>query len=77
MENLMEIVAASFARHRIECPGDSTFASGPLRADNTVPQVRERSVRADLGLSGELPPASLTPLPDHNFQKRLQGDPAP
>jgi hypothetical protein len=41
MEGLKELVAASFARHGIDCPaGDS-------------------------------------PLPEHNFRKRLQGDAAP
>jgi hypothetical protein len=57
MEDLIELVAASFARHGIECPDDDRKvvekrASAPVEAD----------------------PAAL---PEHNFRKGLQGDPAP
>ena len=57
MEDLMELVAASFARHGIDCPApDSNLverrASAPVQPEPTA-------------------------LPDHNFRKSLQGDPAP
>jgi len=57
MEDLIELVAASFARHGIECPTDDrqaveNQASAPVEADPTA-------------------------LPEHNFRKNLQGDPAP
>ena len=66
MEDLMELVAASFARHGIECPaGDSQLierrTSSPVRIET-----------AALGCSPE-----PTALPEHNFRKSLQGDPAP
>jgi len=59
MEDLMELVAASFARHGIECPAiDSRLV------EKRVP-TPARSV---------LEP---TAIPDHNYRKSLQGDPAP
>jgi len=66
MEDLMELVAASFARHGIKCPpGDPKFvekrASSPVHVGTAV-----------LGC-----PAEPTALPEHNFRKNLQGDPAP
>jgi len=57
MEDLMEIVAASFARHGIE----------PSATDLNVVQRRASSPG----------PAEPTALPEHNFRKGLQGDPAP
>jgi hypothetical protein len=40
MEDLMELVAASLARHGIECPADNevvkTWASSPIPADPTA-----------------------------------------
>jgi hypothetical protein len=66
MEDLMELVAASFARHGIECPvGDSR--SVERRATSPVPVMA-----AVLGS-----PIEPTALPDHNYRKSLQGDPAP
>ena len=59
MEDLMELVAASFARHGIECPAiDSRLVEKRVLAP-------ARSV---------LEP---TAIPDHNYRKSLQGDPAP
>jgi len=57
MEDLMELVSASFARYGIECPGGE---AKPVekRASSPVPVA----------------PAEL---PEHNYRKRLQGDPAP
>jgi hypothetical protein len=58
MEDLMELVAASFARHGIEC--DSPLAGS----------VQPRTAQA-----AHAPEPST--LPEHNYRKRLQGDPAP
>ena len=61
MEDLIELVAASFARHGIECPAaDSSFAR---------PTKPSLSVRLD--------DPTLTDFPEHNYRKSLQGDPAP
>ncbi|MGA7293360.1 MAG: hypothetical protein WBW53_22075 [Terriglobales bacterium] len=70
MEDLIERVAASFARHGIECPAaDSSLVWG--RALSSVQAERSsagaRSAEATL----------TTALPEHNFRKSLQGDPAP
>jgi hypothetical protein len=64
MEGLMELVAASFARHGIECPADSCQSVGP------VPTKPAHAIR-----SAE--PILTNALPEHNFRKSLQGDPAP
>jgi hypothetical protein len=62
MEDLMELVAASFARHGIECPvGDSQLAAQPMLGQTI--HVAE--------------PTLTSALPEHNFRKSLQGDPAP
>jgi hypothetical protein len=61
MEELIALVAASFARHGIECtPRDASSESpaGPLNGQ-------------------AMQPAEPTALPEHNFRKSLQGDPAP
>jgi hypothetical protein len=64
MEGLIELVAASFARHGIECPaGDSPLAR-PVQT-TSAPAVRPAE------------PTLTTALPEHNFRKSLQGDPAP
>jgi hypothetical protein len=64
MEGLIELVAASFARHGIECP---TGDSQPARP---VPTMSAQSIRP-------AEPTLTTALPEHNFRKSLQGDPAP
>jgi hypothetical protein len=74
MEGLIELVAASFARHGIESPAaDSQLverrASSPVQAE-----------RSSLGVAQPARPAEhnlTTALPDHNYRKSLQGDPAP
>ncbi len=61
MEDLLALVAASFARYGIECPATDTDNDGKVvdkRASSPVP-------------------ADPTALPEHNFRKNLQGDPAP
>jgi hypothetical protein len=64
MEDLIELVAASFARHGIECPADDSQLVGP------VPTMPAHAIlRAE--------PILTAALPEHNFRKSLQGDPAP
>ena len=61
MDSLIELVAASLARHGIECPdGDSVWrrASAPAAASATE----------------SAPPSAL---PDHNYRMKSDGDPAP
>jgi hypothetical protein len=60
MESLIELVAASFARHGIECPADNSQLARP-----TAQPIRPAE------------PILTTALPEHNFRKSLQGDPAP
>ena len=61
MEGLIELVAASFARHGIECPvGDSQLARS----------VQTKSAQP-------IRPAEPTALPEHNYRKSLQADPTP
>ncbi len=57
MEDLIALVAASFARYGIECPADDG-------------KVVEKPVSSPV-------PADPPALPDHNFRKGLQPDPAP
>jgi hypothetical protein len=78
MDGLMEIVAASFARHGIECPSDSGSAwkrtPSPIQAHATA------DASVSLRLRSGLAPAEPTitaALPDHNYRKSMQGDPAP
>jgi hypothetical protein len=61
MEDLMDLVAATFARHGIECPaGDSRLAQS-----KPAPAICPAE------------PTLAAALPEHNFRKSLQGDPAP
>ena len=62
MEGLIELVAASFARHGIECPADNSQLARPVP---TAQAIRPAE------------PILATALPEHNFRKSLQGDPAP
>ena len=81
MEDLIELVAASFARHGIECPaGDSQFVSG--RAPSPVQTENSSATACGHSNSGFVAaqttrPAEPTALPEHNYRKSLQGDPAP
>jgi len=61
MEGLIELVAACFARHGIECPTDNRQLARPNSAQANRP--------------AELAPT--TALPEHDYRKGLQGDPAP
>jgi hypothetical protein len=84
MDGLIELVAASFARHGIECPvGDSQFVWG--RATSPVQAGHSSAAASHQGNSGSgvaqpirrAAPALTTALPEHNFRKSLQDDPAP
>jgi hypothetical protein len=68
MEDLIELVAASFARHGIAGPGDSQF----------VEAEHSRAVAHDGTSESPIAQVALTTaLPEHNYRKSLQGDPAP
>jgi hypothetical protein len=58
MKALIELVAASLARHGIECPDNSTAVS-------------------ELTVAVSAEPPLTTKLPEHNYRKSSQGDPAP
>jgi hypothetical protein len=64
MEELIELVAASFARHGIDCPAADSH------------QVWGR-VPAPVRMEHSSKPIEPTSLPEHNYRKALQGDPAP
>jgi hypothetical protein len=78
MEDLMEIVAASFARHGIECP----FVDPRLverRASSPVQAERGAVAAGNAVYAGAQTTTLIEPtaLPEHNYRKSLQGDPAP
>jgi hypothetical protein len=63
MESLIELVAASLARHGIECP-------------DGVSRPAWRQTNSPLQASTK-PLPEPTALPEHNYRKILDGDPAP
>jgi hypothetical protein len=65
MEHLIELVAASFARHGIVCAQDPG-AGG----HGTVPELVEAKPRHP-----SMPIAAV--LPEHNYREMAQGDPSP
>jgi len=67
MQDLIELVAASFVRHGIAGPGDSQF----------VEAEHSRAVAHGTSKSPIAQVALTTALPEHNYRKSLQGDPAP
>ncbi len=69
MEGLIELVAASFARHGIECPGADLRSAGPASASPIEAMTNSVVQPAQASLS--------VALPEHNFRKSQQGDPAP
>lgn len=83
MEDLIELVAASFARHGIECPANgSQFMSRrpPVQRATAAPGcLAERSSAAvsELTTAVSPEPPLTTTLPEHNYRKSSQGDPAP
>jgi hypothetical protein len=66
MERLMELVAASFARHGIECTSGDAKLSSPSAG---------RSTSAPFTVTPE--PALAVALPEHNYGKKAQADPSP
>ena len=67
METLIELVAASFVRHGIECPvGDSQLAR-PVQPRLVETKSAEAVRPAE--------PTLATALPEHNYRKRSQADP--
>jgi hypothetical protein len=88
MEGLKELVSASFARHGIECPaGDSKLAEkrATVRVGTAAvggPAERSSAAASDPTNAGYAAAqttrlAEPATLPDHNYRKSLQGDPAP
>lgn len=64
MEDLIELVAASFARHGIDCgPTDPRLSDSRALPDSKVIDRREPDLAAA--------------LPEHNYHKIVQGDPSP
>jgi len=63
MESLIEIVAASLARHGIACP------DGPS-------ELAWRRPLAHISAATK-PPAEPTALPEHSFHGKSESDPAP
>jgi hypothetical protein len=64
MEDLIELVAASFARHGIECQ------VGDIQLARSVQPKSAQAIRP-------AEPILTSALPEHNYWKSLQGDPAP
>ena len=78
MEDLIELVAASFARHGIECPpGDSQSKWKSAVAPIHVGTAASGQSNSGLASAQTARPAELAALPEHNYRKSLQGDPAP
>jgi hypothetical protein len=84
MEGLIELVAASFARHGIECrANDSPLVLGrtlsPAHAETAASgspaECKSAAAFDPVALSAE--PPLTTALPEHNYRKTSQGDPAP
>lgn len=61
MEDLIELVAASFARHGIDCRPTDPQLSNP----RALPVIDSRAQDV------------VAALPDHNYRKIVQGDPSP
>jgi hypothetical protein len=61
MEGLIQLVAESFARHGVECPGGTPQKGEPQIIELLRP------------VEGSLPAV----LPEHNYRKKAEVDPAP
>ena len=66
MESLIELVAASFARHGIECSADDAELGYPTSGRST----------SSLFAAGPEPVLARA-LPEHNYRKIVQADPSP
>jgi hypothetical protein len=73
VEGLIELVAASFARHGIDCPGSELrpdLRSGEPASNAAVEPITNSPM--------QVAQASLSvALPEHNFGKGQRGDLAP
>ena len=68
MEDLIELVAASFARHGIKCPQDPPMSSSC--GDGAVPRPSEAEPHHQTAIFAAA-------LAEHNYRKMVQGDPSP
>ena len=81
MEALIALVAASFARHGIECPaGDSQLVWGPpppsVQAERSSVVASGHS-NSGMSIVQTTPTARPSVLSEHNFRKSAQADPVP
>jgi hypothetical protein len=76
MEGLMNLVAASFARHGIECPAGDSKADVVMRQADESAAIGRATVNSVLAAPTTQAPDPIA-FPEHNYRKRLQGDPAP
>jgi len=68
MESLFELVAASFARHGIECPPDNVHLVRPAQPKLT-PAIGSAKPSV-------IATAAASALPEHNYREGSLGDPA-
>jgi hypothetical protein len=74
MEDLIELVAASFARHGIECPAGDSQLARPVHAKSAQPRlIGTMSAQAVRPAESTL----TTALPEHNYRENSQADPTP
>lgn len=72
MEGLIELVAASFARHGIECPAaDLQLAQTKSVQPSLVETKSAQAVRP------AAEPTLTTAFPEHNYRKSTQAKPIP
>jgi hypothetical protein len=70
MEELIELVSASLARHGVECPeSDSRIAAGRV--------APETGAIAAAGAAERSAAVEPTALPEHNFRNHSRPDPTP
>jgi hypothetical protein len=74
VEGLIELVAASFARHGIDCPGADLRPARPLAAGSVEAMAKPMTNTVAQPVEASL---SSVALPEHNFRKSQQGDPVP
>jgi hypothetical protein len=73
MEDLIELVAASFARHGIECPvGDPQFVWGQPPQAKRSSAVADASSNSGSAIAQTARTPEPTKLPEHNYRKGSQ-----
>jgi hypothetical protein len=77
MEALMKLVADSFARHGIECPASNS--NDGVRAGVVICPGEQGAAAGRTTANSVVTAHGPNPvaLPEHNYRKSLQGDPAP